>query len=221
MALTNVLTEDEVAALKQSVAEDLGINFGPLTESKAKTFWRTIQGQKMQFSGTPDDGKADTLLKGGNINLRAAMGGAEGVLKSIVDKVKQAKAGLKKAGSGIKDNAAKVKSLAKGAIDTIAALAGDDFLVTDTGATSNITESAAPPAKLIAMFGSDYEETDMGFDWMVPSKKNGKPVRVSWSAESPNDLDITDPKRHSDVFLDRDGSGMIAIKDAKAFFKIG
>lgn len=125
MSLKNVLTEQEVAALKQSIAEDLGLNFGELTEAKAKTFWRTVMGQKMQFGGTPDDGKPDTWLKGGNANLRAAMGGAEGVLKDIVSKVKKAKAGLKKAGAGLKDNKDKVKRMAKSAIDTIAALAGD------------------------------------------------------------------------------------------------
>lgn len=125
MTLRSVLTEDEVAALKQSVAEDLGVNFGELTEAKAKTFWRTIRGQKMQFKGTPDDGKPDELVRGGSDQLRAAMGSTAGVLKGLVRKVKGAKAALKKAGAGIKDTKAAVKRAAKDAIDTIAALAGD------------------------------------------------------------------------------------------------
>lgn len=124
MSIKNVLNESEVAALKQSVAQDLGIDLGELTEAKAKTFWRTIRGQKMQFKGTPDDGKPDELVKGGSMSLRAAMGGTTGVLKGIVDKVKAAKSALKKAGSGLKDNKAQVKKFAKDAIDTITALSG-------------------------------------------------------------------------------------------------
>lgn len=125
MSLKSVLTESEVAALKHSVAADLGVSFGELTEAKAKTFWRTVMGQKMQFRGEPDDGKPDELVRGGNVNLRAAMGGTAGVLKGIVKKVKDAKKTLSKAGAGLKDKKAQVKSLAKSAIDTIAALAGD------------------------------------------------------------------------------------------------
>lgn len=124
MSLKNVLTESEIAALKQSVAQDLRIDLGGLNEAKAKTFWRTVRGQKMQFKGIPDDGKPDELMKGGNLNLRAAMGGTAGVLKGLVDKVKSAKRSLQKAGAGIKDNKAQIKKFAKDAIDTITSLSG-------------------------------------------------------------------------------------------------
>ena len=129
MSLKNVLTEEEVAALKQSVAEDLGLDFGELTENKAKTFWRTVRGQKMQFRGIPDDGKPDELVRGGHDKLRAAMGSTAGVLKGLVNRVKSAKKALSKAGKGIRDTKAKVKRAAKQAGDAIAALAGDDFII--------------------------------------------------------------------------------------------
>lgn len=127
MSLKNVLTDDEVAALKQSIGESLNISFGAVTEAKAEKFWRTINGQKMQFLGTPDDGKPDQIVRGGNANLKAAMGATTSVLKSIVDKVKKAKSLLGKAKDGVKDSAAGVKRAARDAMDAIAAITGDTF----------------------------------------------------------------------------------------------
>jgi hypothetical protein len=129
--MKNLLTEAEVAVLKQSIAEELGIKMN-LDEAKATEFWRTIRGQKMQFKGIPDDNKPDTLLKGGSKHIRMAIAGQKDALKKITDKVKNAKAKIKGAKNKLSSKLNRLgkagkeaKKLAMDVIDQIAVLAGD------------------------------------------------------------------------------------------------
>lgn len=129
--MKNLLSESEIAVLKQSIAEDLGIKV-KLDESKAKEFWRTIRGQRMQFKGIPDDGKPDTLLKGGSKHIRMAIAGQKDALKKITDKVKNAKAQIKGAKSRLSSKLSKLgkagkeaKKVALDVIDQVAKFAGD------------------------------------------------------------------------------------------------
>ena len=129
--MKNLLSESEIAVLKQSIAEDLGIKV-KLDENKAKEFWRTIRGQRMQFKGIPDDGKPDTLLKGGSKHIRMAIAGQKDALKKITDKVKNAKAQIKGAKSRLSSKLSKLgkagkeaKKVALDVIDQVAKFAGD------------------------------------------------------------------------------------------------
>ena len=130
MNLDNVLNESEVAALKQSIAEDLGIKMN-LDEAKAQEFWRTVRGQKIGFFGTPDDGKPDTIIKGGSKQIRMALGGKLKALKGLTDKVKKAKSAYKSGKEKISKKLDKLgkagqsaKKAALTALDQIAALSG-------------------------------------------------------------------------------------------------
>ena len=129
--LNNLLTEGEIAVLKQSIAEDLGIKLD-LNEAKAIEFWRTIAGQKMQFKGVPDDNKPDELVKGGSPQLRMILKGKLKALKDITDKVKQAKGALGRARDALGGKIAKIKKAGRdakkagaSALDQLATWAGD------------------------------------------------------------------------------------------------
>ena len=131
MNMDHILNEEEVAVLKESIAQDLGVSL-LLDEAKVKTFWRTIRGQKMQFRGIPDDGKPDTLLKGGSKHIRMAIAGQKGALKKLTDKVKNAKAKIKGAKNTLSRKLNKLgkagrdaKKVAMDVIDQVAKFAGD------------------------------------------------------------------------------------------------
>jgi len=130
MSLKGLLTEEEVSALKQSIAEDLGIVMN-LDEAKAKEFWRTVRGQKVGFYGVPDDGKPDSIIKGGSRQIRLALQGKKKILKGLTDKVKNAKKAvgdarnkISTALSGLGRAGQRAKKIAMTALDNISAMSG-------------------------------------------------------------------------------------------------
>lgn len=130
MSLKDVLTESEVSALKQSIAEDLNVSLN-LDEAKVQDFWRTVRGQKIQFRGTPDDGKPDTIIKGGSRQIRMALSGQMKALKNLTNKVKKAKDTYRSAKKSIGDKLSKLgkageraKKAALTALDSMAAMSG-------------------------------------------------------------------------------------------------
>ena len=130
MSLNHVLTESEVSALKQSIMEDLNIGLH-LNEAKAKDFWRTVRGQKIQFRGIPDDGKPDTIIKGGSRQIRMALQGQAKALKKLTDKVKNARSTYKNAKKSIGNKLSRLgkagrdaKKAALTALDSMAAMSG-------------------------------------------------------------------------------------------------
>lgn len=130
MSLKGLLTEEEVNALKSSIAEDLGIVMN-IDEAKKQEFWRTVRGQRVGFYGIPDDGKPDSIIKGGSRQIRLALQGKKKALKGLTDKVKNAKKAVGKARtkignalSGLGKAGQRAKKIAMTALDDISAMSG-------------------------------------------------------------------------------------------------